>query len=195
MCTTTSHWATHISDACSRGGNAQCDGTCDWHGTECTCWCHTDVNLPETVEDVLAAHDEFWDVVFRVEHNTVTYLQAVVKEKRDALQTEHGDVWNGVHGAQFRTMVSSKGLGWPGSSTVARTRSDRSPSAPTTASGWSTQASKTSVRGLLRRRDWLTTQRPKPLDPEGAQASYWTHGDDHERGHHLRADDVGAHPR
>ena len=67
MCITTTHWATHISNECATGGSAVCDGTCSTHfGVECSCSCHSEhTTLPETVEEVLALHDEWNDVVGR----------------------------------------------------------------------------------------------------------------------------------
>lgn len=63
MCTTTSHYETHVSTECSTGGSAQCDGYCEEHGTECTCGCHGWGNGAETVEQQRDQHDEDNDVV------------------------------------------------------------------------------------------------------------------------------------
>lgn len=62
MCTTTSHWATHYSTECSKGESAQCDGICYEHGTDCSCPCHREWELPTTVEGVKDWHDEFWGI-------------------------------------------------------------------------------------------------------------------------------------
>lgn len=59
MCTTTTHWATHISTECSEGGSGQCDGFCLEHDDECTCSCHGATDLPDTVEGVKEWHDRF----------------------------------------------------------------------------------------------------------------------------------------
>lgn len=59
MCTTTSHYETHISTECATGGSGQCDGFCATHPhTECTCSCHNDWDLPQTVAEVRDWHDE-----------------------------------------------------------------------------------------------------------------------------------------
>jgi hypothetical protein len=59
MCTTTTHYETHISTECSLGGSGQCDGYCDTHGTECTCSCHSDWGtLPDSIPAVRDWHDE-----------------------------------------------------------------------------------------------------------------------------------------
>lgn len=63
MCTTTTHWATHISEECSLGGSGICDGFCLSHGDECTCSCHTTDSLPETTEGVRQWHDDSEGVV------------------------------------------------------------------------------------------------------------------------------------
>ena len=59
------HWAINFSDACDAGGSGICDGEVpDGEGNpncptpyECTCSCHTTVDLPETVAEVKAWHD------------------------------------------------------------------------------------------------------------------------------------------
>lgn len=63
MCTTTTHWETHISTECSFGDTGSCDGSCIEHERECTCSCHNDFNLPETVEGVRDWHDEANSIV------------------------------------------------------------------------------------------------------------------------------------
>lgn len=112
MCTTTTHYATHISTECSRGGSAQCDGICDLHGVECTCSCHEAFDLPQTIPGVLAWHDERNDVVARFEDRNTPALIEKVTAERNRLQMQHADLWNGVRGAQFRTMASTDGHGY-----------------------------------------------------------------------------------
>lgn len=108
MCTTTNHWATHISDECSRGGFANCDGIC-MHGDECTCSCHTDESLNfGSHEEALAWHDDFWDVALRLRGE---YTSSLPRWQEMAAQqaAQHGGVWKGVSGAQFRLYASDKG--------------------------------------------------------------------------------------
>lgn len=62
-CLTTTHWATHYTPECAPGGTGNCEGTCDAHGNECSCPCHTAHDLPDTVEAVRVWHDERNDVV------------------------------------------------------------------------------------------------------------------------------------
>lgn len=69
MCTTTTHYETHISTECSTGGTAQCDGFCGEHNNECTCHCHTANDLPETIQGVRDWHDEFESIVASFDSN------------------------------------------------------------------------------------------------------------------------------
>jgi hypothetical protein len=115
MCTTTTHYETHISTECSRGGSAICDGFCELHGVECTCWCHDEDHadrLPNTVEGVLRVHDQENDVVTRFTASTVEALTRLVTDEINYLTVKHGDTWRGVRGAQFRASVSSTGTGY-----------------------------------------------------------------------------------
>lgn len=63
MCTTTTHYETHISTECSTGGTGQCDGFCIEHGAACTCACHNANDLPQTVQGVRDWHDEAEGIV------------------------------------------------------------------------------------------------------------------------------------
>lgn len=59
MCTTTTHWETHISAECSLGGSGQCDGTCIEHEKSCTCNCHTTGQpIGFTTSEVRDWHDQ-----------------------------------------------------------------------------------------------------------------------------------------
>lgn len=111
MCTTTTHWATHISDECSRGGSGNCEGTC-WHEVTCTCFCHTDENVEfSSMEQAQEWHDDLNDVVLRLrgsyEHSLPTW-QAM----RDKIAADHKGEWKGVRGAQFRLYASDKGYAY-----------------------------------------------------------------------------------
>jgi hypothetical protein len=64
MCTTTTHYETHISAECSLGGSGQCDSTCIEHKHHCTCSCHwTMADIGQTTDEVRAWHDETEGVV------------------------------------------------------------------------------------------------------------------------------------
>lgn len=67
------HWAINYSDACDKGGSGQCDGIMeDGEGNPnavgtsvdgtCTCPCHNEWDLPDTIPGVKAWHDEFHGV-------------------------------------------------------------------------------------------------------------------------------------
>ena len=51
-------WPPKWSDACSAGGDGQCDGSENGRGEECRCPCHNDPDLPMTVPLVRDWHDE-----------------------------------------------------------------------------------------------------------------------------------------
>lgn len=110
MCTTTNDWRTHISNECSRGGSAICDGYC-MHGDECTCVCHHDEDLPQTIVGVQEYHDEFWDVVQRFTGDYTSNLSRW-QEARYQIAAKHGGVWKGVRGARFRLFASDKGYAY-----------------------------------------------------------------------------------
>lgn len=65
-CTTSTHYAIHISPECSPGGSAQCEGYCESHTEECSCGCHRDHwmgdDYPRTVQEMQAWHDEYHGV-------------------------------------------------------------------------------------------------------------------------------------
>jgi hypothetical protein len=108
MCTTTTHWATHVSDECSRGGSGNCEGTC-WHDTVCTCTCHEDPNVEFiSMEHAQAWHDDVNGVVLRMRGDYVHSLPTW-QGMRDKIALQHGGVWDGVRGAQFRLYASDRG--------------------------------------------------------------------------------------
>lgn len=61
------HHAINYSDACDKGGDGQCDGHVpEGEGNPnasnpvlCTCPCHEDVSLPDTIEGVTRWHVKF----------------------------------------------------------------------------------------------------------------------------------------
>jgi hypothetical protein len=96
MCTTTTHWATHYSTACSIGGSGQCDGECYDHHIECSCPCHRVADLPETVEAVRDWHDDFHDVVSS--HDTEE--QAITEANRRNQKPVDGTLYVPMAGAE-----------------------------------------------------------------------------------------------
>lgn len=59
-------YGSHISAECQPGGSGQCDGFCATHQhEECICSCHTSWDLPDTVVEVLAWHDDMNGIVRR----------------------------------------------------------------------------------------------------------------------------------
>lgn len=55
-------WPPRWSDACSKGGDGQCDGFRE-DGEWCGCPCHNNPDLPRTVAEVKVWHDEMHGVV------------------------------------------------------------------------------------------------------------------------------------
>lgn len=60
------HWAINYSDACDIRGSGQCDGFMEeGEGNpnsdldQCTCPCHGNWDLPDTIAEVKVWHDEF----------------------------------------------------------------------------------------------------------------------------------------
>lgn len=90
-CVTTTHWATHISAECATGGTGQCDGYCLNHGDECTCSCHNDLNLPQTVEEVRDWHDDLNNVLASFEKGTTTEQSEAAIATRHAVRAWHTD--------------------------------------------------------------------------------------------------------
>lgn len=108
MCTTTSHYETHISTECSVGGSAQCDGYCLGHiHQECTCSCHSDWvgDLPQTVEGMRDWHDEEHDVHASFERGSEAERWSEAMVAAEHLAAVHPNKRFAVAPGQGRTIV------------------------------------------------------------------------------------------
>jgi hypothetical protein len=90
-CVTTTHWATHISAECATGGTGQCDGHCESHRQECTCSCHNDLNLPQTVAEVRDWHDDLNNVLASFEKGTDVEQWSEATNCRERVRAWHNE--------------------------------------------------------------------------------------------------------
>jgi hypothetical protein len=110
MCTTTTHYETHISTECSTGGTGQCDGYCNEHGTECTCGCHRDWfgDMPTTVPAMRDWHDQQENVVASFEKGDQTEQWSEATNAVELLNKVNAPKQYKVLAGQGRTVVAER---------------------------------------------------------------------------------------
>lgn len=110
MCTTTSHWETHISTECSTGGSAQCDGFCIDHEKECTCGCHRDWfgDMPTTTDAMREWHDQNESIVASYEKGDQTEQWSEATNAIEAMRKAGDTRGLKILAGQNRTVIAER---------------------------------------------------------------------------------------